>query len=136
MAGSSTPRAAAKTAAAKQSPVGTREGDPMDNAHPLVGVAGVAEQVGGPRTAEEQRAAIRKEYGEFVAVAAITHDGALAYNVGDAVPASNVKAWNYDGLGLVKRRATKAAAPVVGPGEGGSAGTDVPDPTDPDAPVG
>lgn len=110
--GQTAKRAAAKKTAA--SPVGTRE-DPMANAHPLVGIAGIAEQVTpGPRTAEEQRAAIEKEYG-FVATAAITHDGALAYNVGDLVPAANVKRWNYDGLGLVARRTTKAAAAVLEP---------------------
>lgn len=116
------------------SPVGTRPAakeDPMANAHPLVGVAGIAEQVGpgGPRTAEEQRRAIGREYGEYVAVAAITHDGALAYNIGDAVPASNVEAWDYLNLGLVARRTTKAAQQAV------TDATPQGDTTDPDAPV-
>jgi hypothetical protein len=131
MAGNSS-TAAKRSAAAKsaaESPVGTRE-DPMAKAHPLVGVAGVAEQVAaGPRTAEEQRQAINKEYGEFVALAAITHDGALAYNVGDAVPAANVEAWGYLELGLVARRTTKAAAEAI------VDSTPQGDPTDPDAPL-
>lgn len=97
---SPTPR---KTAAAKAADGPTPE-NPLAGAHPLVGIAGIAEAVApGPRTAEEQREAIRAEYGQYVAVAAITHDNALAYNVGDAVPAANVEEWGYEGLGLVRR---------------------------------
>lgn len=117
----------AKKAAAAPAKKAEPAADPMANAHPLVGVAETV--TGTPRTALEQRKAIENEYGQYVAVQGITHDGALAYNVGDAVPASNVERWDYLALGLVKRVGTKAAAAAqdVAHGEG--------DPTDPDAPV-
>lgn len=83
--------------------------DKMAKAHPLVGVAENIDADTGPRTAEEHRRTIEKEYGEFVALQPITHDGARAYNVGDAVPAANVEQWGYLDLGLVARKTTKAA---------------------------
>lgn len=92
-------RTAKKTAASQAT-----KDDPMAGANPLVGVRGIAEQVSGPATAEEQRRAIETEYGQYVATQAITHDGALAYNVGDAVPAANVEQWGYLDLGLVAQR--------------------------------
>lgn len=91
--------------------------DKMANADPLVGVAETVNR--SPRTAEEQRRAVEKEYSEYVAIQDITHDGARAYNVGDAVPAANVERWGYLDLGLVARRTTKAAteAKAVAAGE-------------------
>lgn len=83
--------------------------DKMANLDPLVGVAEVLSDA-APRTAEEHRRAIEEEYGEFVAVAAITHDGARAYNIGDVVPKANVERWGYLDAGLVARRTTKVAA--------------------------
>lgn len=44
-----------------------------------------------PATALEQQAAIETEYGTWVAVNTIFIDGARAFNVGDAVPASHVE---------------------------------------------
>ena len=92
--------------------------DKMANADPLVGVAETLSE-DAPRTAEEHRKAINDEYGEFVAIAAITHDGARAYNIGDAVPRENVERWDYLGLGLVARRTTKAAAAATGSSSAG-----------------
>lgn len=43
-----------------------------------------------PETAEQLRAALAKEYGQYVAVQTIDLYGARAFNVGDAVPASHV----------------------------------------------
>lgn len=65
----------------------------------------VAEAV-SPITAElsEQIAAQAKEYGQYVATQQIfAPNHALAYNEGDAVPASNVKLHKYDELGWVKK---------------------------------
>ena len=53
------------------------------------------------------------EYGSYVATEAIYYAGALAYNIGDAVPASNVKAHGYDSLGVVAKTTTKAAAAAI-----------------------
>lgn len=50
-----------------------------------------------PQTVEELREAQRREYGQFVAAVSIDIDGAHAFNVGDAVPASHVES------GLVSR---------------------------------
>ncbi|GAC1610339.1 MAG: hypothetical protein NVS3B26_16560 [Mycobacteriales bacterium] len=63
-------------------------------------------------TVEQLIAAQQKEYSQFVAVQAITHDGALAYLPGHAVPASNVAAYGYEADGLVAKVGTKAAAAV------------------------
>lgn len=55
-----------------------------------------------------------KEYGQFVAVATIDVGGHRAFNPGDPVPASTVKAhpeWKDDGL--VAGAKTKAAAEAV-----------------------
>ena len=92
--------------------------DKMANLDPLVGVAETLDDT-APRTAEEHRRAIQDEYGEYVAVAAITHDGARAYNIGDAVPKANVERWGYLDAGLVARRTTKVAkaAGAVAAGE-------------------
>jgi hypothetical protein len=44
-----------------------------------------------PATAEELRAAQEAEYGTYTAKEQIKIDGALAFNIGDAVPVSHVK---------------------------------------------
>lgn len=86
-----------------------------------------AEDAVAVRTAEQRREAVQKEYGEFIAVEPIDHDGARAYNVGDPVPAANVERWDYLGRKLVARQATKAAEQAVqgladGPGRHPSTG--------------
>jgi hypothetical protein len=73
----------------------------------------VAEAVGDPATAEAHRAAAVKEYGQFVAIAPIDHDGVRAYNVGDPVPASNVERWHYVEQGVVSKVGTKGAEAAV-----------------------
>lgn len=52
------------------------------------------------------------EYGTWVAVSPIDHNGARAYNIGDPVPVSNVKAYGYDTAKLVAK--TSATAPEKG----------------------
>jgi len=47
------------------------------------------------------RAKQAAEYGTYVAVVPIYHDGARAYNAGDPVPVSNVKRHGYLAQGLV-----------------------------------
>ena len=47
------------------------------------------------------------------ATAPIYGGTALYYNVGDQVPATNVKLHKYDELGLVAKEGTKAAAAVA-----------------------
>ena len=56
---------------------------------------------------------IAKEYGEYVATQPIYVGAALAYNVGDPVPAANVEAFGYAQNGLVARATTKAATEAV-----------------------
>jgi hypothetical protein len=63
---------------------------------------------------------IEDDYSQYRAVAPIrSEDGALYYNVGDRVPASNVKLHGYDERGLVAKTSTKAAAVAAeaAPGE-------------------
>jgi hypothetical protein len=67
-----------------------------------------------PRTWTDHVRAIEDEYSQYVAVRPIYHDGGLAYQVGDPVPAANVKAHHYDDSGLVKKAGTKAAAAATG----------------------
>ena len=62
---------------------------------------------------EDFAAAQVAEYNAFVAVEPILHDGARAYNIGDAVPASNVKAHGYLEAGLVRKTSDPAPEPVV-----------------------
>lgn len=49
------------------------------------------------------RASQVEEYGSWVAAQDIYHGNALAYVAGDPVPATNVKAYDYDVKGLVRR---------------------------------
>ena len=63
-----------------------------------------------PSEADLYREAQAREYGTYVATEQIYVGAALAYNVGDAVPVSNVDAHGYDALGVVAKSTTKAAA--------------------------
>jgi hypothetical protein len=76
-------------------------------------VGTIAEVPGDPVTAEQLREAQVKEYGQYVALGPIDHDGARAYNAGDPVPTSNVDRWDYHGRGLVAKRGTKDANAAV-----------------------
>ena len=58
------------------------------------------------------------EYGAWVAIEQIYVGGALAYNPGDAVPTSNVKAHGYDKLNVVAKSTSKAAAAATPTVEG------------------
>lgn len=49
-----------------------------------------------------------KEWGTWVAVQSIYFGGALAANVGDALPNANVEQYKYDQLGWVAKRTSKA----------------------------
>lgn len=62
-----------------------------------------------PLTTEQYQQALADDYGQYVAKQPIYHDGALAYDTGHPVPASNVKLHGYDKNGLVAKRGTKAA---------------------------
>lgn len=66
-----------------------------------------------PTEYDQHLAAQEKEYGTYVATAVITFDGARAFNPGDPVPVSHVKAYRYDEAGLVAKRGTKAAEKVA-----------------------
>jgi hypothetical protein len=66
-----------------------------------------------PEEVAERRDEQQKEYGEYVAVAQISFNGALAYNVGDPVPVSNVNRYKYDEQGLVQKVGSKAAQEVI-----------------------
>lgn len=59
----------------------------------------------------------RDEYGKWVAVVPILHDGAAAYAPGHAVPDGNVQKYGYDKDGLVAKVGTKAAAAVSTPND-------------------
>lgn len=61
-------------------------------------------------TAEEFRKLQAVEYGTYVAVQSIDVGIVRAFNVGDPVPVSHVKAYGYDAQGLVAKTTTKAAA--------------------------
>lgn len=52
---------------------------------------------------------------EYVATAPIDHDGVRAYNVGDPVPADNVKTHGYDKDGLVKSAVEAPPTPAAAP---------------------
>lgn len=56
---------------------------------------------------ESLRRELEAEYGTYVAVDAIHHDGVRAYNAGDPVPASNVRTHGYDKAGLVTKTTRK-----------------------------
>lgn len=72
-----------------------------------------------PDLTDDQAALVKaqaEEYGSFVAVTNIPHDGVLAYAAGHPVPKSNVEKYKYDEQGLVKKVA-KANAAAVQPAE-------------------
>lgn len=56
-----------------------------------------------PKAVQARRVSRYEDYSQFVAVDQIYYDGALAYNPGDPVPASNVKRHGYVEAGLVRR---------------------------------
>jgi hypothetical protein len=67
-------------------------------------------------TAEETEARVKEqaaEWGTWVAVAPIDHNGVRAYNPGDPVPSSNVERHGYDKAGSVKKIASKEAQDFV-----------------------
>lgn len=67
-----------------------------------------------PDTAADREAKAQEtEYGTYVAVTPIDHDGVRAYNPGHPVPVSNVQQYGYDKDGLVAKVGTKAAAAVL-----------------------
>jgi hypothetical protein len=70
-----------------------------------------------PQSHEDYVKAQAVEYGTFVAIAPIDHDGVRAYNPGHAVPKSNVEAYGYDKAGLVAKTTTKAAEKVTSPAD-------------------
>jgi hypothetical protein len=66
-----------------------------------------------PQTVEEYKAAQQVEWGQYVAIEAIDIGGARAFNAGDPVPASHVKAGVVSATGpgaQVKKVATKTEA--------------------------
>lgn len=65
-----------------------------------------------PTTVEEMKAALRKEYGTYVAVVPIDILGARAFNAGDAVPVSHVEG-GVVSPDQVAKVSTKAAAAVL-----------------------
>lgn len=66
-----------------------------------------------PDTATDLAKAQEAEYGTYVAITPIDHEGVRAYNPGHPVPVSNVKQYGYDKDGLVAKVDTKAAAAVL-----------------------
>lgn len=71
-------------------------------------------------TVEELLKIQEHEYGTYVAVAPITHDGALAYLPGHPVPVGNVEKYGYDKDGLVEKVNTKAAKAATNTSEKGA----------------
>lgn len=65
-----------------------------------------------PATVAEQRSAIEREYGTWVALVAIDIDGGRAFNPGDPVPVSHVQRGVVSSE-QVARSTTKAAAAAV-----------------------
>jgi hypothetical protein len=72
-----------------------------------VGIVHVPETPGGvapdPKTVQELREEIDKEWGAWKAATPIFVDGVRAFNPGDHVPVANVKAHGYDKDGLVEK---------------------------------
>jgi hypothetical protein len=81
----------------------------MSNTNTPAPVAAVAT----PEEVQTFRAEQEKEWGQYVAVAPISFNGAAAYNVGDAVPASNVARYNYAEQGLVAKIGSKNANETI-----------------------
>lgn len=72
-----------------------------------------AQAAGTPPAVLEQQKAQAEEWGTWVATQDIYFGGALAVKEGDSVPKANVEVYQYDKLGWVAKRETKAA-PVEG----------------------
>ncbi len=66
------------------------------------------------RSWSEHMRAVDEDYAQYVAVVPIYFDGALAYRIGEEVPATNVRRHDYETNGLVKKAGTKAAAVARG----------------------
>lgn len=66
-----------------------------------------------PDEVQKYRSEQEKEYGQYVAVEAISFNGAAAYNPGDPVPASNVAKYGYDADGSVAKLGTKKGADAI-----------------------
>lgn len=60
------------------------------------------------------RDAAKKEWGQYVAVSPIQHNGVLAYGVGDPVPAGNVETYGYLKDNLVKKVESADAKSALG----------------------
>jgi len=73
----------------------------------------VATPVATPEEVKSFRQQQVEEWGTWVAVQQITFNGALAYNPGDPVPASNVSKHGYDSKGLVARVGSASAREVI-----------------------
>jgi hypothetical protein len=73
----------------------------------------VATPVATPEEVKSFRQQQVEEWGTWVAVQQITFNGALAYNPGDPVPASNVSKHGYDSKGLVARVGSAPARDVL-----------------------
>jgi hypothetical protein len=85
------------------------------SAVPSAAPASVVAESGTPMMSAEQYAAtVQDEYGDYVATEPIYVGNALAYNVGDPVPKSNVSAHGYDQTGQVARRSQRAGADAAG----------------------
>jgi hypothetical protein len=80
-------------------------------------MADKAQPVATPLATPEEVKSFRQqqveEWGTWVAVQQILHNGVLAYNPGDPVPASNVSKHGYDSNGLVARVGSAPAREVV-----------------------
>ena len=68
-----------------------------------------------PDTVDDLAKAQEAEYGTWVALQPIEHNGVRAYQTGDPVPVSNVAIYGYDKDGLVAKTSTKAAQAVTNP---------------------
>ena len=66
-------------------------------------------------TVEDYAALQAAEYGTYQAIAPILHNGVLAYNVGDAVPVSNVEQYGYLEQGFVAEIGAEVPAPPTPP---------------------
>lgn len=68
-------------------------------------------------TADDRKAEVEAEYGQYVAVVPISFSGVPAFNVGDPVPASHVKRGIVQ-VDEVAKRDTKAALTAAAVGGG------------------
>lgn len=66
-----------------------------------------------PDEVADRRKVAETEWGTYVALCPIGHNGALAYNAGDPVPVSNVERHGYLEQGLVGKVGNKEAQDVI-----------------------